>query len=86
MPKTAMVRARMRPRIKERAEKIFDRLGLTATQAITLFYRQVKMRRGLPFNVAVPNTTKRKTFGNTDAGEGLVVCRDAKDMFEKLGI
>ena len=41
MPKSAMVRARVEPKLKQDAESLFERLGLSATQAITLFYRQV---------------------------------------------
>lgn len=86
MSKSAMVRARIEPELKREAEKVFDRLGLSVTQAITLFYRQVELRRGLPFDVVVPTDTTLRTFEDTDAGRGLVVCKDADDMFEKLGI
>ncbi len=86
MSKSAMVRARIEPELKREAEKVFDQLGLSVTQAITIFYRQVGLRKGLPFDVVVPTDTTLKTFADTDAGRGLVVCQDADDMFEKLGI
>jgi DNA-damage-inducible protein J len=86
MPKTAMVRARIQPRLKGKAEDVFHKLGLSTTQAITIFYRQVELRKGLPFSVAVPNATTRRTFEDTDAGRDLVVCKDADDMFKRLGI
>jgi DNA-damage-inducible protein J len=86
MSKTAMVRARVEPSLKEHAESVFQRLGLNATQAITLFYKQVELREGLPFEVAIPTSTTAKTFEATDAGKDLIVCKDADDMFEKLGI
>jgi DNA-damage-inducible protein J len=86
MNKTATIRARIEPRLKREAETLLTRLGLSASQAITIFYRQVTLRRGLPFEVVVPNTTTQKTFADTDAGRNLVVCRDADDMFKKLGI
>jgi len=60
MQKSAMVRARVEPKLKEDAEKLFEQLGLSTTQAITLFYRQVVLRRGLPFDVIIPNATTRK--------------------------
>jgi DNA-damage-inducible protein J len=84
--KTAMVRARMQPRLKDRAETVFHRLGLNATQAITIFYRQVELRDGLPFDVAIPTPTTTRTFEATDANRDLTVCKDAADMFDKLGI
>lgn len=86
MSKTATVRARIEPDLKNKAERLFRRLGLSATQAITMFYRQATLRKGLPFDVVIPNETTRKTLESTDAGRDLVVCKDADDMFKKLGI
>ncbi|MFP4226232.1 MAG: type II toxin-antitoxin system RelB/DinJ family antitoxin [Desulfobacterales bacterium] len=86
MSKTETVRARIEPEIKEQAEKVFRRLGLTTTQAITLFYKQVELRNGLPFDVTIPNATTIATFENTDAGRDLVVCNDTDDMLKKLGM
>jgi DNA-damage-inducible protein J len=86
MSKSAMVRARVEPELKQHAERVFHRLGLNATQAITMFYKQVELREALPFEVAVPTSATRKTFLATDAGKDLVICEDADDMFDKLGI
>ena len=86
MGKTTTVRARMQPELKEHAEAIFKRLGINSTQAITIFYKQVELRGGLPFDLVIPTTTTTKTFEATDAGKDLVICRDAEDLFEKLGI
>ena len=86
MSKTETIRARVHPELKHKAEYIFRKLGLTTTQAITLFYKQVELRKGLPFEVAIPNETTYRTFTNTDAGRDLLVCENADDMFKKLGI
>ena len=86
MSKSAMIRARIQPQLKKEAEDVFEHLGLSTTQALTLFYRQVALRRGLPFSIVIPNATTRKTFDDTDAGRDLMVCRDSADMFQKLGI
>jgi DNA-damage-inducible protein J len=86
MSKTSTIRARILPELKDKAEHVFSRLGLTTTQAITLFYKQVELRNGLPFEVAIPNETTRRTFASTDAGHDLIVCENAEDMFKKLGI
>ena len=86
MSKTATVRARIQPGLKDYAENVFRRLGLNATQAITIFYKQVELRNGLPFNLALPTSTTRRTFDATDTGRDLIVCKNADDMFKKLGI
>ena len=86
MSKTATVRARIEPRLKKEAEHVLEDLGLSAAQAINLFYRQVTLRKGLPFDVVIPNAATRRTFESTDAGKDLVVCKDVSDMFRRLGI
>jgi DNA-damage-inducible protein J len=86
MNKTAMVRARVEPELKDCAEGVFHRLGLNATQAITIFYRQVELRDGLPFDIVLPTATTKRAFEASEAGRDLVVCESADDMFRKLGI
>jgi len=86
MAKTATVRARIEPSLKQDAEKLFKKMGLTTTEAINLFYRQVKLRNGLPFSVVIPNKTTEKVFKDTDAKRNLIRCEDTNDMFDKLGI
>ena len=86
MSKTATVRARLEPDLKEKAEKILHRLGLSTTQAIIMFYRQIELKNGLPFNLVILNEATKTTLEATDADERLVICEDAEDMFDKLGI
>ncbi len=86
MAKEAMIRARVEASLKEEAEAILSQLGLNATEAITLFYQQVRLQHGLPFAVRLPNEITRQTFERTDAGKDLVRSGSAEEMFEKLGI
>lgn len=51
MAKTATITARIDPNLKEHAESVFKELGLTTSQAIALFYKQVELQQGLPFEV-----------------------------------
>ena len=86
MAKEATVRARIDPDLKAEVEQLFKELGLSTTEAITLFYHQVKLRRGLPFDVVIPNETTERTLKNTDAEIDLVRFDNADDMFKQLGI
>jgi DNA-damage-inducible protein J len=86
MAKTAMIRARTSPDLKSDVEGILKKLGLTTTEAINLFFSQVKLHKGIPFEVRIPNKTTLKTFKKTDEGRELVKCKDADDMFKKLRI
>jgi DNA-damage-inducible protein J len=86
MAKTGTVRARVNPELKVEVERLFKDLGLSTTEAINLFYRQVRLRNGLPFSVVIPNETTQKVLKDTDAKRNLIRCEDAEDMFQKLGI
>jgi DNA-damage-inducible protein J len=86
MAKTSTIRARIEPALKGKTEHIFRQLGLTITQVITLSYKQVELKNGLPFDIAIPNETTRKTFSDTDAGRDLIICNNTDDMFKKLDI
>ena len=51
--KTANLYARVEPDIKEQAEAILSTLGIPASNAINMFYRQIILRQGLPFDVSI---------------------------------
>ena len=86
MPKTAVISARISPELKRNAEQVFKELGLTATQAITLFYKQVELERGLPFAVRVPNDVTMNALEEARTRRGLESFNTLDDLFEDLGI
>ena len=53
--KTAIINARVKPELKGDVEQILAQLGITTTQAITMFFEQIKMNRGIPFQLKIPN-------------------------------
>ncbi len=54
MAKTANLYARIEPDVKEQAEKVLAALGISASNAINMFYKQIILQRGLPFEVKIP--------------------------------
>ena len=52
--KSANLYARIEPDIKEQAESILAALGIPASNAINMFYKQIILQRGLPFDVKLP--------------------------------
>lgn len=46
---------RIDPEVKERASKIFDELGLSLSAAVNIFLRAAVRRKGMPFDVVIPN-------------------------------
>jgi len=72
--KTAIVHARVEPQTKQEAEGVLRKLGLTPTEAIRIFYKQISLRGGLPFPVEIPTNERRppwrkaagaRAFGNS---------------------
>jgi DNA-damage-inducible protein J len=83
--KTGMIRARIDPELKDRAEAILHELGLNASDAIRLFYTQITLNDGLPFPVKVPNAETIEAMRAADAGEGTRYASTA-EMFKKLAL
>ncbi len=86
MAKTAMIVARTEPALKADAEKILKKLGLSTTEAINIFLAQIRLMKGLPFDVKIPNKATLKAMRDAEEGKNLIECKDAEDMFKKLGI
>jgi DNA-damage-inducible protein J len=86
MAKTEAIKARVEPKLKAQAERILDELGLDASDAIRVFYKQVVLRKGLPFDVAMPNKATQRAMREVQEGRGLTKYKDTAEMREKLGI
>ena len=54
--KSANLYARIEPEVKEQAESILSALGIPASNAINMFYKQIILNRGLPFEVKIPSS------------------------------
>ncbi|MFA6439927.1 MAG: type II toxin-antitoxin system RelB/DinJ family antitoxin [Bacteriovoracaceae bacterium] len=83
MARTAMVQARMEPNLKHNVEKIFSAVGLSATEAITVFYKQVELMRGIPFEVKIPNNETLAAITEGRKGRGKKF-KSTKALFQEL--
>ncbi|HKK52056.1 MAG TPA: type II toxin-antitoxin system RelB/DinJ family antitoxin [Myxococcota bacterium] len=86
MSKTTTARARMEPELKDEAERILRDCGLTASQAIGLFYRQVVLERGMPFPIRSFNEETRRVLRQSEDGIDVEQFDSAEALFEDLGI
>ena len=95
MAKSANLYARIEPDLKEQAESILAALGIPASNAITMFYKQIVLQRGMPFEVKLPaarpldvstmtdeqlNAELEKGFADIAAGR----TRPAKQVFDDI--
>ncbi|MDR0489752.1 MAG: type II toxin-antitoxin system RelB/DinJ family antitoxin [Oscillospiraceae bacterium] len=95
--KTSNIFARVEPELKAQAEAVLNEIGLPMSNAITLFLRQIVLRRGVPFPVTIPlispptldamskeqfDTELEKGFDDIKAGR----VRPADEFFSEMEI
>ena len=93
--KSSNVTARVEPEIKQQAEAILSSLGISASNGINMFYRQIILWNGLPFRPSIPtnrpilledmskeefDTKMARGLAQAKAGEGM----PADEFFESL--
>ena len=84
MRKTETIRARVEPRLKRDAEAVLKKIGLTSSEAITLFLTQIKLTNGLPFAVRVPNEETKRALRDARARRGLETFESASEWAKKV--
>ncbi|MGI8789017.1 MAG: type II toxin-antitoxin system RelB/DinJ family antitoxin [Pyrinomonadaceae bacterium] len=86
MQKTTTVRARIESKLKDEAEAVLHKLGLTTSQAITIYLKQITLYKGIPFEIKIPNKATLKSLENAKRKENLKTFKNADELFEHLEI
>jgi DNA-damage-inducible protein J len=84
MSKTETIRARVEPKLKRDAEAVFEKIGLTSSEAITLFLTQVTLSKGLPFPVRIPNARTRRAISEARRRKDLETFASASQWAKKV--
>ena len=82
MGKTAYITARIEPKLKAQAGRVLAKVGVSTTDAITMFMRQVVLQEGLPFEVKVPNAESRRAIKDLETGRGLTFHGSTEELFD----
>ena len=82
MNKSSVIHARVEPATKQMAEEVLRKLGLSPTAAIRIFYKQICLRRGLPFNILIPNAVTLRTLEKSRKGRDIQKYDSLEDLFE----
>lgn len=100
MAKSANLYARIEPELKEQAEAILGALGIPASNAITMFYKQIILQNGLPFAVKLPEhpldasrmspaqleTELEKGYADAKAGRTVPMEHAFSELHKELGV
>jgi len=65
----ATVRARVDAQLKKDVEQILSEIGLSTSQAITLFLKGIKRERGIPFELKIPNEETLQAMREVEEGK-----------------
>ena len=84
------IQHRIDPKLQKEAEKILKTQGFKPSQAIMLFYTEVKRYGGLPFQPTpvtrqeIPNARLQKDLREAAQGKGVQTFKNSKDFFKSL--
>ena len=81
--KTATIRARIDPELKEEGDGILDAIGLSQSDFLAISYRQLVMRRGLPFDLRLPNEETEAAL-NEDFSKVPIHKGSTKELFATI--
>ena len=84
MNRTATINTRVDPEIKAQALEVLDALGMSLSQAISIFLRQVAVTKSIPFEVRIPNETTIKTHEQAKAGKELHTVSSVEELAAEL--
>lgn len=69
MDKTEQIQVRINPETKLAAEAVFAKLGIKPSEAVRMFYHQVELSQGIPFDVRIPNAETLEAMQETEISE-----------------
>ncbi|OHB61814.1 MAG: hypothetical protein A2168_02280 [Planctomycetes bacterium RBG_13_50_24] len=83
MANGAIVQARIDPQIKEDARGVLDELGMSMSEAIGIYLRQIVLRRAIPFELKLPNKATLQAIRELEEGKGAKFAT-VKEFFKEL--
>lgn len=84
MNKSATIQARIDPSVKNKAQKILNKLNITMSEAISIFLTQVSLNKGIPFEIKIPNELTEETLSKSEMGKELHSVSDRNQLFKEL--
>ena len=84
MNKTATIQARIDPNVKNKAQRILNKLNISMSEAVSIFLTQVSLTNGIPFEIKIPNNLTEETLRKSENGEELHEVSDVNQLLEEL--
>jgi len=84
MARNATIQARVNDETKSEAKKVLDKLNISMSEAISMYFQQIVFHKGIPFELKIPNELTAKTLEKADRGEELHEVSSVKELFQEL--
>ena len=79
----AIVNARIDSKTKRDAVKVLERLGVSTSDSINIFFKMLILHQGFPFDLRIPNKTTLAAMAETNS---ISAFESAEKLFEDLDI
>ncbi|MCX6036010.1 MAG: type II toxin-antitoxin system RelB/DinJ family antitoxin [Chloroflexi bacterium] len=86
MTKTTAITVRLDPQLKKDVQIVLNELGLTTTQAVSLFFKQISLNKGLPFAVEIPNEATIQAIEDGLNKRNIKTFKNAEAALDYLGL
>ena len=84
MAKTATVHIRVEPEIKLQVDNILNELGISTSEAINMFFRQVIRYKGIPLDLRIPTSETVVAIKEAEQQVNLYKCDDFNQLLKEL--
>lgn len=81
MSHSAVIHARIDASTKEATERVLDTLGMTPTEAIRLFYRQIALRKSFPLELHIPNKLTAAVLSKSEKNQDIESFASKEDLY-----
>jgi DNA-damage-inducible protein J len=82
--KSATIHARIQPSLKNKVEIVLEKLGLTVSEAISIYFNQIALQKGIPFDVKVPNKETIKAMKEAKTSSKKKSFNSVSDLMKDL--
>lgn len=83
MANGAYIQTRIDAKTKKQAKGILDKLGISMSEAIVVYMRQIVLQQGIPFELKLPNRSTLRAMEQLESGKG-VTFDSADELLEDL--
>ena len=84
MAKTATIQTRVDPVIKKNAQIILKKLNISMSEAISLYFSQITLHNGIPFEIKIPNEVTAAVLKETESGKNIHKVDSVDALFQDL--